>query len=159
MPGPQAPDTIAVVQSIKTLLTNLKLSDGVTPAYQTVTIGALDDYTQVPLPCATIIIRNDDSERRAFGGTINEDQAFEIRSIVDYTNKSAAELQIMAIRDVLMLMLQKYGRLPDAPTAWKTKVEPGSARFGYMVLKPNWYRIHKVNWLISQTYMVPGGIQ
>src|SRR5690242_12904469 len=116
MPAPSAPDTIAVVNSIFGLLTALKLKDGITNAYATVIEDSSKDYTEIALPCVNIIPRDDDSERHAHGGTIVEPQEFEIRTVVDYTDKAAAYQQVVSIRDVLMPVLQKYAVLPNTVT-------------------------------------------
>lgn len=154
-----APNTTAVVQQMKTELTALKLADGVTGAYQTVVIGAQKDYTQIPLPCATIIVHADDSQRHAHGGTIMEHTMVEIRSVVDYTDANAAELQILSIRDALMPLLQKYAVLPNTISVYSARVKPNSASFLWMWLKPDWYRIHTVLLEVAQYYVVSGGIQ
>lgn len=161
MSGPTAPNTTAVVTEIQTLLQALKLVDGVTPAYQTVVIGGSKDYTQIPLPCANIIVHTDDSKRHAHGGTIVEAQDFEIRSVVDYTIQTAnqAELQIISIRDALMPLLQKYAVLPNTATVYHAQVKQGSVMFNWMWLKPDWYRIHSVVLEVNQYYVIPGGIQ
>lgn len=158
MAGPASPNTLAVVNSLKTLLTDLKLSDGVTPAYQTIKIGGIKDYTVLPLPCASIVLHDDSSERRSHGGTIFEPQEIEIRSVVDYSDEEAAELQIIAIRDVLMPFLQKYATLPNAPTTYNSKVKPSPGGFKWLWLKPNWYRAHTVSLEVVQYYVIPGGI-
>lgn len=158
MSGPFAPDTLAVVNSLKTMLTDLKLSDGTTPAYATIKIGGIKDYTVLPLPCANIILHDDSSERRRHGGTIFEPQEIEIRSVVDYTDEEAAELQIIAIRDVLMPLLQRYATLPNVSTSYSSKIKPGPGGFKWLWLKPNWYRCHTVSLEEVQYYAIPGGI-
>src|SRR5258708_2524803 len=142
MAGPQAPNTIAVLNELSTLLTALKLADGVTPAYQTIEIGGVKDYTVLPLPCCVIIPRHDDSARHAHGGTIVEHTDIEIRTVVDYTIASAAELQVVSIRDAVMPLLQKYAVLPNTTTVYHAEIKKNSAAFTWMFLKPNWYRIH-----------------
>lgn len=159
MSAPVAPNTTAVVQQLKTELEALKLADGVTNAYQTVVIGAQKDYTTIPLPCATLIVHADDSARHAHGGTIVEHTAIEIRSIVDYTIASDAELQVLSIRDALMPLLNKYAVLPNTQTVYHAEIKKNSAAFLWMFLKPNWYRIHTVTLLVAQYYVIPGGIQ
>lgn len=159
MSGPIAPDTIAVVNSIKGLLVPLLLKDGITSAYQTVKIGGVKDYTIFPLPCAVILARDDDSVRHEHGGTIKEPQEFEIRTVCDNTDAEAAELQVFAIRDALMPILQKYAVLPNTVTVYHSQIKPHSAHFSWMWLKPNWYRIHRVTLLVAQYYVIPGGIQ
>jgi hypothetical protein len=109
MPAPTAPNTTAVVEQIQTELNALKLADNVTLAYASTVIGAQKDYTQIPLPCATIIVHQDDSQRHAHGGTIIEHTGIEIRTICDTTvvnTASQAELQVIAIRDALMPLLR-----------------------------------------------------
>lgn len=159
MSAPTAPDTLAVVDSLSGLLTALKLKDGVTPAYATVIEDASKDYTEIALPCVNIIPRHDDSKRRAHGGTIVEPQEFEIRTVVDYTDKAAAYRQVVSIRDVLMPLLNKYAVLPNTVTVYNSKIKEHSAAFAWLFLKPNWYRIHTVTLLVSQYYVIPGGIQ
>lgn len=159
MAGPTAPDTLAVIDSISGLLTALKLRDGVTPAYATVIEDTSKDYTEVALPAVNIIPRHDDSKRHAHGGTIVEAQEFEIRTVVDYTDKAAAFRQVVSIRDVLMPLLEKYAVLPNTTTVYHSQVKPKSADFVFIWLKPNWYRGHTVTLLVSQYYVIPGGIQ
>ena len=159
MPAPTAPDTVAVVNSISGLLTALKLKDGITPAYATVIEDASKDYTEVALPCVNIIPRHDDSKRHAHGGTIIEPMEFEIRTACDYTDKAAAFLQVCGIRDVLMPILNKYAVLPSTQTVYHSQVKPHSADFTWIWLKPNWYRGHTVTLLVSQYYVIAGGIQ
>lgn len=159
MPAPSAPNTTAVLTELQTLLQALKLADNVTPAYQTVIIGAQKDYTEIPLPCCTLIPRHDDSARHAHGGTIVEHTDIEIRTVCDYTNASAAELQVIAIRDALMPLLNKYAVLPSTSTVYHAEIKKGSANFAWMFLKPDWYRIHTVTLEVAQYYVIPGGIQ
>src|SRR5581483_10812037 len=162
MAGPTAPNTTAVVQQLQTELQALKLADGITNAYNTVVIGAQKDYTEIPLPCATIIVHQDDSARHAHGGTIVEHTDIEIRSVVDYTTTntaSQAELQILSIRDALMPLLNKYAVLPNTLTVYNAKIKPNSASFLWMFLKPDWYRIHTVALQVAQYYVILGGIQ
>lgn len=159
MSGPIAPDTQAVVDSLSTLLTALKLKDGVTLAYATVIEDTSKDYTEVALPAVNIIPAHDDSMRHAHGGTIKEPMEFDIRTVVDYTDKTTAFRQVVAIRDVLMPLLQKYAVLPNTTTVYHSQVKPHSAHFGWVWLKPNWYRAHIVTLSVSQYYVVPGGIQ
>lgn len=159
MPAPTSPDTLAVVNSYSGLLTALKLKDGVTNAYVTVVEDASKDYTEIALPCVNIIPRHDDSKRHAHGGTIVEAQEFEIRTVVDYTSASAAFQQVVSIRDVLMPLLEKYAVLPNTNTVYHAQIKPHSAAFAWMWFKPNWYRIHTVTMLVSQYYVIPGGIQ
>ncbi|HET8910674.1 MAG TPA: hypothetical protein VFN23_04375 [Ktedonobacteraceae bacterium] len=162
MAGPVAPNTTAVVQQIQTELQALLLADNVTHAYQSVIIGGEKDYTEIPLPCATLIPRHDDSQRHAFGGTIIEHTDIEVRSIVDYTTTNTAaqaELQILSIRDALMPLLNKYAVLPNTLTVYNAKIKPNSAAFAWMFLKPNWYRIHTVTLEVAQYYVISGGIQ
>src|SRR5690348_5789574 len=99
MAAPTAPNTTAVVQQIQTELAALLLADHATHAYQSVEIGGVKDYTELALPCATIIPRHDDSQRHAAGGTIIDHTDIEIRSVCDYSVASSAELQILSIRD------------------------------------------------------------
>lgn len=154
-----APNTTAVVQQIQTELQALKLADNVTNAYNTVIIGGEKDYTEIPLPCAVIIPRHDDSARHAHGGTIIEHTDLEIRTVCDYSNASQAELQVLGIRDALMPLLNKYAVLPNTLTVYNAKVKPNSAAFAWMFLKPNWYRIHTVTLTVAQYYVISGGIQ
>lgn len=162
MSFPSAPNTIAVLTQIQTELQALKLADGVTNAYSTVIIGGEKDFTELALPVGQIIPTTDDSQRRAFGGTINEHTDLEIRSIVDYTNANSAEqaeLQVLSIRDALMPLLNKYAVLPNTITVANAQIKPHSAAFKWMFLKPNWYRVHTVILTVGQYYIVPGGIQ
>lgn len=159
MSAPTAPDTLAVIDSISGLLTNLKLKDGVTPAYATVIEDVSKDYTEVALPAVNIIPLHDDSKRHAHGGTIVEPMEFDIRTVVDYTDKAAAFRQVVSIRDVLMPLLNKYAVLPNTTTVYHSQIKPHSAHFGWVWLKPNWYRAHIVTLLVSQYYVIPGGIQ
>jgi hypothetical protein len=159
MAFPGAPNTTAVVQQLQTELQALLLADGLTHAYQTVVIGAQKDYTEIPLPCATLIVHGDDSQRHSFGGTIMEHTDIEIRSIVDYTDANAAELQILSIRDALMPLLNKYAVLPNTLTVYSAKIKSNSGAFLWMFLKPNWYRIHTVVLTVAQYYVISGGIQ
>ena len=157
--APTAPNTTAVVQQLQSELQALLLADGVTHAYQTVVIGAQKDYTEIPLPCATLIPHGDDSARHAFGGTIMEHTQIEIRSICDYTVASTAELQVLSIRDALMPLLQQYAVLPNTISVYSARVKPNSGAFMWMFLKPNWYRIHSVMLEVAQYYVISGGIQ
>lgn len=159
MSGPFAPDTLSVVNTLKTMLTDLKLSDGITSAYQTVKIGGIKDYTVLPLPCASIVLHDDESARWKHGGTIREPQEVEIRSVVDYTNEEAAELQIIGIRDVLMPLLNKYAVLPNTTTVYHSQIKAGPGGFKWLWLKPNWYRAHMVSLEVVQYYAIQGGIQ
>lgn len=154
-----APNTTAVVTQIQTELTTLKLADNVTNAYNTVVFGPKKDYTQIPLPCATVIAHQDDSKRHAHGGTIMEHTDIEIRSICDYTDENAAELQVLSIRDALMPLLNKYAVLPNTIGVYSARIKPNSAAFLWMWLKPNWYRVHTVILEVAQYYVVQGGIQ
>ncbi len=158
MPYPFGPNTLGVVQEIQTLLTNLKLSDGITPAYSNVILGGEKNYVNL-VPCAVIVLGKDDSERHAHGGTIVEPQEITIRSVVDYSVASTAELAIIAIRDVLMPTLQKYCTLQGTPGVYHSQVKKGSARFAWMWLKPDWYRVHEVELEVHQYYLIQGGIQ
>jgi len=162
MAFPAAPQTTAVVQQLQRELQALKLADGVTLAYQTVVIGGVKDYTELALPAGVIIARHDDSQRHAFGGTIMEHTDIEIRSVVDYTtinSASQAELQILAIRDALLPLLNTYAVLPNTVTVYSARIKPNSAAFLWMWLKPNWYRIHTVVLEVAQYYVIPGSIQ
>jgi hypothetical protein len=159
MPAPTAPDTTSVVQQLKTELIALKLADNVTPAYNTVVIGPKKDYTQIPLPCGNIIAHQDDSKRHAMGGTIIDHTDIEFRTVCDYTDEEAAELQVMSIRDALMPLLNKYAVLPNTIGVYSAKIKPNSAAFMWMWLKPNYYRIHTVVLEVAQYYVISGGIQ
>jgi|SRR6185503_11627967 len=159
MSAPIAPNTTAVVQQIQTEMQTLKLADGTTNAYGTVIIGGEKDFTELALPIGQIIPRHDDSARNNLGGTIVDHTDIEIRSVVDYSDASAAELQILSIRDALMPLLQKYAVLPNTLTVYNAKVKPNSAAFNWMFLKPNWYRVHSVILTIAQYYVISGGIQ
>ena len=162
MGAPTAPNTIAVLDEFQAQAQALKLADGVTLTYQTVVIGAQKDYTDIALPCLTLIPRHDESQRHAHGGIIVEPMDIEFRSIVDTTisnTASQAEVQIIAIRDALMPLLQKYAVTPNTLTVYHSQVKKGSAAFSWMFLKPNWYRIHTVLYEVAQYYVVPGGIQ
>lgn len=162
MSFPSAPNSAAVLTQIQTELQALKLADGITNAYSTVVVGGEKDFTELVLPVGQIIPRHDDSERRAFGGTINEHTDIEIRSIVDYTNVNSAEqaeLQLLSIRDALMPLLNKYAVLPNTITVANAKIKPNSAAYLWMFLKPNWYRVHTVTLTVAQYYVIPGGIQ
>src|SRR5579885_2441950 len=123
-----APNTTAVVQQIQTELQVLKLADGITPAYQTVVIGGVKDYTELALPCGVIIPRHDDSQRHAHGGTIIEQTDLEIRSVCDYSNAGQAELQVLAIRDALMPLLNKYAVLPNTITVYHAQIKKGDRK-------------------------------
>lgn len=162
MSFPSAPNTAAVFNQVKSELQSLKLADGITNAYQTVIIGGEKDFTELALPIGQIIPRHDDSQRHAMGGTIMEHTDIEFRSIVDYTNVNSAEqaeLQVVAIRDALMPLLNKYAVLPNALTVYNAKIKPNSGAFLWMFLKPNWYRVHTVTLTVAQYYVIPGGIQ
>lgn len=159
MPAPSAPNTTAVVNELQTLLQALKLADNVTSAYNTVVIGGVKDYTEIALPCGVILLRHDDSGRHAHGGTIVDHTDIEIRSVVDYSVASTAETSIIAIRDALMPLLNKYAVTPSTTTVYHSQVKKGSAAFTWMWLKPNWYRIHTVTLEVAQYYVIPGGIQ
>jgi hypothetical protein len=159
MSFPGAPNTTAVVQQLQTELQALLLADTVTHAYQTVKIGGVKDYTELALPVGQIMPGNDGSQRHSFGGTIMERTDIEIRSVVDYTDANAAELQILSIRDALMPLLNKYAVLPNTLTVYSAKIKPNSGAFLWMFLKPNWYRIHTVSITVAQYYVIPGGIQ
>lgn len=153
------PNTTAVVQQIQTELAALLLADNATHAYQSTIIGGVKDYTELALPCATIIPRHDDSQRHTLGGTIIDHTDLEIRSVVDYSDASTAELQILSIRDALMPLLEKYAVLPNTLTVYSAKIKPNSAAFAWMFLKPNWYRAHTVTLTVGQYYVISGGIQ
>lgn len=159
MSFPVAPNTTKAIQTVQTELTALKLADGVTLAYQTVKIGGIKDFTELAMPVAQIIPRHDDSQRHAMGGTIMEHTDIEIRSVCDYTDAEAAELQVLAIRDALMPLLNKYAVLPGTLTVYSAQIKKNSSSFAWMFLKPNWYRVHSVTLEVAQYYVIPGGIQ
>lgn len=159
MPAPIAPDTTTILDTISGKMTALTLNNSSTLAYQTIKIGGVKDYTQLALPVGVLIPRPDDSQRHAMGGTIIEHTDVEVRSVVDYTDEAAAELQIIAIRDALMPLLNKYAVWPNCPTNYSSKVKPNTGHYNWMFLKPNWYRVHSVMLDIAQYYVVPGGIQ
>lgn len=159
MSFPGAPNTTAVLTQLQTELQALLLADGVTHAYQTVKIAGIKDYTELPLPVGQILLHLDDSQRHALGGTIMEHTDIEIRSVCDYTDEATAELQVVAIRDALMPLLNTYAVLPNTLTVYSAKIKPNSGQFMWMFLKPNWYRIHTVILTVAQYYVISGGIQ
>ncbi len=156
MPYPYGPSTQLIVNELQTLLESIEISS--VAIYKTVIIGGEKDYTNL-VPCAVIVLHQDSSERHSMGGTIVEHQDIEIRSVVDYTVASTAETAIIAIRDALMPVLQKYCTLQSTPGVYHSEIKKSGAAFQWMFLKPNWYRIHTVVLEVAQYYVIQGGIQ
>jgi hypothetical protein len=155
---PTGPNTTGVVDKLVAMLTDLKLADGVTPAYTTVKRGAIRNFLDLT-PVAQILARDDDSARHAHGGTIVDHTTIEIRTVVDDQDGDAAEAQIFGIRDVLMPLLQKYVTLMNQPGVYHTELKPGGG-FNWLYLPPSqWYRCHSVKLEVAQYYIIQGGIQ
>lgn len=159
------PNTQAVVTQLVTMLQGLKLADGVTPAYNTVFLGGVKDLTTPPgqattvLPCAIVVLRDDISERHTHGGGIIDHTGIEIRSVVDYTNSTTAEASIIAIRDALIPMLQQHATLNNTNPVYNVKIKQGSGRYTWMMLQPRtWYRIHTIELVVAQAYILSGGV-
>lgn len=157
MAYPTGPDTNGVVNQLVTMLTNLKLVDGVTPAYTTVKRGAIRNFTDLT-PAAQIIARQDASARHAHGGTIVDHTTIEIRTVVDDSTNDTAEPQIFAIRDVLIPLLQQHVTLMNQSSVYHSELKPGG--YAWLYLPPSqWYRVHTVELEVAQYYILQGGIQ
>src|SRR5579864_954520 len=111
MPYPYTPNNAGIMAELVSLLTNLKLSDGVTAAYTTVVLGGIKEYKPEGFPYGNILPRKHQSKRRHQGGDITEKLLVEIRSVFDYSVAATAETQMIAVHDVLLPTLHKYATL------------------------------------------------
>lgn len=115
MPGPFQPNTAGIVSYFVSLLTNLKLSDNVTPAYGTVKRGGIKEYVPQGFPYGNILLRKHRNKRKQQGGGITETLLIDIRSVFDYTDADASEAQLISVHDALMPVLHKHATLQDTP--------------------------------------------
>src|ERR1700724_425211 len=113
MPYPFSPNTAGIVAELVSVLTNLKLSDNTTPAYGTVKRGGIKEYLPQGFPYGNILLRKHQSKRKHQGGDITERLLIDIRSVFDYSDADAAEVQLMNVHDVLMPALHKHATLQD----------------------------------------------
>lgn len=159
MAYPYTPNTQGILNELKSMLTNLKLSDGITPAYNTVVLGGVKEYLPQGLPYGNILLRKHSSKRKHHGGDIVEKLRIEIRGVFDYTDSQAAELQLIAVHDVLLPLLHKYATLQNTTGVYHAAVIEDSGLFEWLYLKPEWYRIDSVELDVEQYYLIQGGIQ
>src|SRR5579864_5967571 len=159
MPYPYSPNTQGIANELVSLLTNLKLSDGITPAYGTVVLGGIKEYQSQGFPYGNILLRKHHSRRKHHGGDITETLLIDIRSVFDYSVAATAETQMIAVHDQLMPVLHKYATLQSTQGVWHAQVVEGSGMFEWLYFKPEWYRLDLVQMEVEQYYLIQGGIQ
>lgn len=158
MTYPYTPNSLNIANGLVTLLSGLKLSDNVTPAYTTVTLGGIKEYLPQSFPYGNILPRKHQSKRKHHGGDITEKLFFEIRGVFDYSNASAAEIQLLTIHDILMPALHAHAAEQGMQGVWHMQVVENSGMFEWLYFKPEWYRLDVVTLEIEQYYLIQGGI-
>jgi hypothetical protein len=152
---PSTPNTLAIAQAIVNYQTTATYASGGS-VYTATTLGEFRDITDV-LPCCEVYANEDDSQRYTTGGRVKDHQSFYVLSIVDMTDSSNAETQIMQIRDAIIPQFVKHVELGISGTVLLAKYKPGSGRFTRIYRNDQFYRSHVFLVEVVQEYTLSGG--
>lgn len=152
---PTNPNTPAILEALEATAQALQLNGS--SAYKTVSIGAVKDVSDL-MPLLEVTGVDDLTERVSMDQVgesvlVQDDQAFILMSIVDYTNAQAAELQIAQLRDLLTPALHSSVHLNSTPGVQGVYVE-NNGKYGYVLRNGVWYRMHQIRVMIRYYYEI-----
>ncbi len=142
---PNTPNTLAIAQAIVAYAQSLTYSNS-SPVYSAVQLGQFKDLTTLiaasGTACLEVYGNQDDSQHKAFGGKVTDNQSWYLMSLVNLNNAAAAEELIFQVRDALVVPIQTHATLGNAGTVYHSQVKLGSGRFMKMSRNQVFYRVH-----------------
>jgi hypothetical protein len=158
MPATTAPQTLAVGQAIVAFGIALTYPSSGDVVYAQVALGEIKDVTDVVATgaaCLEVYANLDDSQHKAFGGKIKDEQSWFLLSLVSLDNAQTAEEQIYQVRDALVRPFQIHATLGGAGSVYHAQIKPGSGKFTKMFRNGQWLRSHIIEVLTLQEWYVP----
>ncbi len=163
MPGAtNSPNTPAIATALVAYCQALTYTGGA-PVYKQVALGEIKDITnQIAngAACLEIYINQDDSQHRAFGGKIQDEQSWFLLSLVSLDDAQAAETLIMQVRDALVVPFQTHATLGDAGSVFHSQIKPNSGKFWKPIRNQAFVRAHLIELLTRQEWFAttPPGV-
>jgi hypothetical protein len=157
MPSLNAPNTTAVGQAIVGFAAALTYSGGAA-VYKTTQLGEIKDIidqTANGAACFEVYANHDDSQHKAFGGKIFDEQTWFLLSLVSLDNAQSAETLIYQVRDALVVPFQTHATLNNAGSVYHSQILPHSSHFLKVLRNGQWFRGHVLELMTRQEWFVP----
>jgi hypothetical protein len=164
MPGAtNYPQTLAVAQAIVAFCTALTNPATNTPIYAQISLGENKDITTAVAngnACLEVYGNSDDSQHKAFGGKITDEQTWFLLSLVSLDDAQAAEKQIYQVRDAVIQPFQTHATLGNAGSVYHSQIKPKSGKFFKVLRNGQWLRSHVFEVLTRSEWIVttPPGV-
>jgi hypothetical protein len=139
------PNTLATAQALVAYMQALTINNN--PVYTLVSLGEIKDVVDNIAnggACLEIYATSDDSQHKAFGGVIWDEQSWDLLSIVSLTNAQAAEELIYACRDALVVPVMSHFTLNQTGNIFFSRLKPNSGKFFYVERNGQWLRAHVI---------------
>lgn len=159
---PNSPNTLSVAQAIMGFGQALAYTNG-SLVYSQVSLGETKDITSYLVNSGAVLEvygNLDNSQHKAFGGKVTDEQTWYLLSLVSLDDAQAAEEQIYAIRDALVVPFQTHATLGGVGSVYHAQIRSGGGRFGKIVRNQQWVRSHLIEVLTRQEWFVetPPGV-
>lgn len=151
------PNTPAVANAIVSYAQALTYPSSAA-VYKTVQLGEIKDIidqTANGATCLEIYANHDDSQHKAFGGKIYDEQTWFLLSLVSLDNAQNAETLIYQVRDALVVPLQTHATLGNAGSVYHSQIKEGGSHFLKVFRNGQWFRAHLLELLTRQEWFVP----
>lgn len=158
MPIPTMPSTLSVALALVSYAQALTYPSG-GPVYSFVALGEIKDVTPYVAAsgtaCLEVYGNQDDSQHKAFGGKLTDEQSWFLLSLVGLDDAQAAEKLIYQVRDALVQPLQTHATLGNAGNVYHSQVKAGSGKFVRISRDGVWFRAHLIEVFTKSEWFVP----
>lgn len=154
------PNTMAILTAIQTYMQ--AITWGSSQQFAQVSIEEFKDVTNLVAiggACLEIYGVNDDSQHKAFGGKVVDEQTFMLLALVSKDTPVYVQ-QIYSIRDALVVPFQVHATLGGAGTVYHSQVKPNTGLYLDVRRNAQWLRGYRVHIMTRQEWVVatPPGV-
>ncbi len=153
--SPYEQHSLDIARAIVAFQQDVVYPDTTNKVYTAVTLGMIKDVTDV-LPCCEVYANTKDNKRWNTGGGVKTPLAFYLLSLVDMTDSSTAEEQVIEMSDIIERPFVKSAQLGGVGNIMLASYKPGSGRFT-RVYREIEYRAYVFEIMVTSSWIVQGG--